>query len=146
MQKVCDWFENHSWTLSKVHAKLVNPYSKPAGLDPTGKIQSAYILLRSKMVEMLIWWEHRHSIVSHGEREFSVHWDIDLKLGEYQTVYALLVGDTPSGFPRGLILQKSPTMEGAFERIGLFDTHEDYGGKDAIELFADQPDSIVKVV
>jgi hypothetical protein len=144
--EVCDWFENHSWTLSKVHAVLVDSHSEPAGLDPTGKIKSAYLVFRAKLVEVSVCWENRHSIVSQGDREFSVHWDIDLEFGETSTVYALLTGDTPSGFPRGLVLQESETVKGAFERIGLFDTHEDYGGKDAIELFADELDSIVKIV
>jgi hypothetical protein len=144
--EVCDWFENHSWTLSNVHAELVDSHIEPAGLDPTGKVRSAYLVLRAKMAEVSVCWENRHSIVSHGDLEFSVHWDIDLDLYEFHTVYALLVGHTPSGFPRGLILQESSEVDGAFERIGLFDTHEDYGGQDAIEIFADELDTIVKIV
>lgn len=131
---IVDWQEGNYWYLERPRAKIIDAHCEPAGLDPTGAVKGGYILLQSKCIETWVVWLSRISQVSYGKVPLSVHWDVDLELGLRQKLYCILIGDAiDTGESlrrqpvRGLVLRRSKSIAGTFERVGLFDENSVQG-------------------
>jgi hypothetical protein len=87
----------------------------------------------------------------YGKVPLSVHWDIDLEIGLRQKVCCILIGDAITDEDikdkrpvRALVLRRSKTVAGAFERIGLFNGDNLQGTK--LDLFGEANDIFVTIV
>ena len=125
-----DWQEGRYWYLQRSHAKIIDAYCEPAGIDSTGAVKGGYIILQSKCIEAWLTWQSRNSQVLFGKVPLSVQWDIDLEFDLRQKVYLFLIGDAIDDEEslrrqpvRGLVLRRSKTIAGTFERVGLFDVN-----------------------
>lgn len=148
---IVDWQEGRYWYLQKAHVRVVDACCEPAGMDPTGTVKSGYILLEGKCLEAWVTWESRNSQMLYGKVPLSVHWDIDLEIGLRQKVCCILIGDAITDEDikdkrpvRALVLRRSKTVAGAFERIGLFNGDNLQGTK--LDLFGEANDSFVTIV
>lgn len=148
---IVDWQESRYWHLQKTHAKIIDAHCEPAGIDPTGAVKSGYILLEGKCLDAWVTWEGRNSSILYGKVPLHVHWDIDLEIGMKQKVCCILIGytiadeDTRNKRPiRALVIRRSKTVAGAFERVGLFNGENFQGAK--LDLFGKAKNTFVTIV
>jgi hypothetical protein len=132
--------------LVHIDAKLKDAYCEPIGMDTTGALKSGYLILQSRCIEASVTWKDMASPIYHYGRPLPVDWDLDLPIGSKQSLLCVSIGQRKYGefVGESLVLQRSISVEGAYERVGLLTQTKLQGINPRI--YKDAKESIVRIV